>query len=300
MLDGILQAITPKSWARVDEEAIKQKREEWLSQIPTTDTVDGEEVEEKIIVFFEEAEEVRAEPELGGLGPGLTGEYTLYNFVVGRNEKRWKMKKRFSQFHAFDSLFTDYLKSLGVEESRLPEMSPSLVKARTAALQDYMKMLVEEKDFVREPMLRAFLKLPMTREEATAVEQAAVSGDGLLTGYGSYKSLFQRTREEKARGIHHTQKKELFAGPPTLAGVNEVGAAYAETSVHDQKGEKKFVIEIPLLRQLGLGARIKDIYGEDDIRGQHSTYGNKIKRQVEKQQKEAGKKDDFILAEPGV
>ena len=118
-------------------------------------------------------------------------------------------------------------------------MSPSLVKARTAALQDYMKMLVEEKDFVREPMLRAFLKLPvtvlpgsraarlklsvqMTREEATAVEQAAVSGDGLLTGYGSYKSLFQRTREEKARGIHHTQKKELFAGPPTLAGVNEV------------------------------------------------------------------------------
>ena len=43
-----------------------------------------------------------------------------------------------------------------------------------------------------------------------------------------------------------------------------------------------------------------DIYGEDDIRGQHSTYGNKIKRQVEKQQKEAGKKDDFILAEPGV
>eukprot|EP00960_Hanusia_phi_P034064 750817-Hanusia_phi.AAC.3 len=196
-------------------------------------------------------------------------------------------------------------------------MSPSLVKARTAQLQDYMKMLVEEKDFVREPMLRAFLKLPvrddgilrtltelgwqMTREEATAVESAAVSGDGLLTGFGSYKSLFQRTREEKARGIHHTQKKELFAGPPTLAGVNEVGAAYAETSVYDKKGDKKFVIEIPFLRQLGLGARIKDIYGEDDIRGQHSTYGNKIKRQVEKQQNEAGKKeDDFILAEPGV
>ena len=43
----------------------------------------------------------------------------------------------------------------------------------------------------------------------------------------------------------------------SLTNPLKVGAAYAETSVHDQKGEKKFVIEIPLLRQLGLGARIK-------------------------------------------
>jgi len=34
-----------------------------LSQVP-----------EKIICFFEDTEEVRAEPELGGLGPGLFGE----------------------------------------------------------------------------------------------------------------------------------------------------------------------------------------------------------------------------------
>eukprot|EP00960_Hanusia_phi_P034065 750817-Hanusia_phi.AAC.4 len=73
-------ALFQRSWEHVDEDSIKQKREEWLSQIPTTDIVDGEEVEEKVIVFFEEAEEVRAEPELGGLGPGFTGEYTLYNF----------------------------------------------------------------------------------------------------------------------------------------------------------------------------------------------------------------------------
>ena len=44
--------------------------------------------------FFEESEEIRGEPELGGLGPGLTGEYTLYNLVIVRNDKRWKMKKR--------------------------------------------------------------------------------------------------------------------------------------------------------------------------------------------------------------
>lgn len=38
--------------------------------------------------FWKDSEEIRAEPELGGLGPGLTGEHTLYSFVVARNDKR--------------------------------------------------------------------------------------------------------------------------------------------------------------------------------------------------------------------
>jgi hypothetical protein len=37
--------------------------------------------------------------------------------------------------------------------------------------------------------------------------------------YGKTKQI---TREEKAKGRHHTQKKEMFAGPPTLAGAAEV------------------------------------------------------------------------------
>jgi hypothetical protein len=44
---------------------------------------------------------------------------------------------------------------------------------------------------------------------------------------GDFKSLVQVTREEKAKGKHHTQKKETFAGAPTLAGAAEVHLGFA-------------------------------------------------------------------------
>ena len=39
-------------------------------------------------------DEIRAEPELGGLGPGLTGEYSIYSFVVCRNDKRYTTRTK--------------------------------------------------------------------------------------------------------------------------------------------------------------------------------------------------------------
>jgi len=116
-----------------------------------------------------------------------------------------------------------------------------------------------------------------------------ISDGGVLTGKGAFKSLFQLTREQKAKGIHHTQKKEFFAGPPTLAGASEVGEAFAESSVHDKKTEQKWVFRIPILADLG-GQRVGDIFG-DEVRGLHSTYNNKIKKQVEKSSKEKRTKD---------
>ena len=115
------------------------------------------------------------------------------------------------------------------------------------------------------------------------------SDGGVLTGKGAFKSLFQITREQKAKGIHHTQKKEFFAGPPTLAGASEVGEAFAESSVHDKKTEQKWVFRIPILADFG-GQRVGDIFG-DEVRGLHSTYNNKIKKQIEKSSKEKRKKD---------
>jgi len=125
------------------------------------------------------------------------------------------------------------------------------------------------------------------------------SGGGVLEGHGAFKSLYQRTREEKAKGQHHTQKKEMFAGPPTLAGASEVGEAFAESSVHDKKTSNKWVFRIPILADFG-GQRVGDIFG-DEVRGLHSTYNEKIKRQVAKSSAETrttkGGKEYFLTSD---
>ena len=106
---------------------------------------------------------------------------------------------------------------------------------------------------------------------------------------GEYKSRLQITREEKVKGKHHTQKKETFAGAPTLAGAAEVGTAFAKSSVDDSGAETKWTFRIPILADFG-GQRVGDIFG-DEVRGLHSTYNNKIKKQIEKSSKEKRKKD---------
>ena len=98
--------------------------------------------------FFKETDEIRADLELGGLGPGLTGEHTTYSFVVqrwvtdeveeeaeeeawdakyaadnakGKSLKRWVIKKRYSHFHIFDRVLLQIIKEAKIgDESLLP------------------------------------------------------------------------------------------------------------------------------------------------------------------------------------
>jgi len=309
MEQGLLAMSASLGFSKIDSDTVDRQREKMIEKMPLVhkDPETGEDTWEKLLVFFEDTEEVRAEPELGGLGAGLTGEYTLYSFVVGwcpskksvSAAKKWKMKMRFSQFYAFDQHLQQYLRQLGIDETRLPEfpekvyfghMSPSLVKERKAALEFYFQELVKDKELTREPIVRAFLKLPMSTEDVQALEsEYSVSGDGLMAGMGEYKSRLQITREEKAKGKHHTQKKETFAGAPTLAGAAEVGTAFAKSSVDDSGAETKWTFRIPILADFG-GQRVGDIFG-DEVRGLHSTYNNKIKKQIEKSSQEKRKKD---------
>mmetsp|Transcript_42514 Transcript_42514/g.66591 ORF Transcript_42514/g.66591 Transcript_42514/m.66591 type:complete len:296 (-) Transcript_42514:1430-2317(-) len=283
----------------LDPENVKKQKEDMIAEEPLED--------EETDCFFKDSEEIRAEPELGGLGPGLTGEHTIYSFVVVRNDKRWVLKKRYSQLHIFDRMLMQTIKEAGGDESVLPEfppkklfgkMSPSLVKERAALLENYLKEIARDKDLVQEPLVRMFLKLPMNQREVEALNQehAKAADPGLLTGYGQYKSLYQRTREEKKAGIHHTQKREMFAGPPTLAGASEVGAAFAGSSVHDAKAEKKWVFRIPILADFG-GQTVKDVFG-GEVKGLHSTYGNKVKEQVEKASKDGKTQADEQIVNP--
>jgi hypothetical protein len=72
-------------------------------------------------------------------------------------------------------------------------MSPSLVKARQSKLQDYFKLLVKDPELTQEPVVRIFLKLPMTKEDVENLASGA-EGDGLLGGCGTFKSLYQVLR----------------------------------------------------------------------------------------------------------
>ncbi len=67
-----------------------------------------------------------SDAQFGGLGPGLFGEHTLYSFVVCRNNKRWVIKKRFSQFHTLDQQLLQAVKDAGGMEANLPEVDQSL------------------------------------------------------------------------------------------------------------------------------------------------------------------------------
>lgn len=272
----------------VDGEALRKERQRIIEQMP----LEGE----KCDCFWKDSEEIRAEPELGGLGPGLTGEYTLYTFVVARNDKRWCLKKRFRQLYTFDQMLLALLKEQGKSEDALAEfptkkmfgkMSPSLVKERQSMLEHYLQHIARDEELVREPIVRQFLGLPMTQEEADVLESVATNEtDGLLNGYGQHESLYMRMKREKKLGIHHSQRREKVAGPPTLGGAAEVGAAFAETGADDPKYAKKFVITVPLL-----GQTVKEIFG-GEVRGIHSTYGNKVKEQVKKSSKNSPGKEN--------
>jgi len=54
--------------------------------------------------------------------------------------------------------------------------------------------------------------------------------------------------------------------------------------VHDKENTNKWVWRIPIISDFG-GQRVGDIFG-DEVRGLHSTYNSKIKKQVEKSAKE--------------
>jgi hypothetical protein len=86
----------------------------------------------QVKVFFKETDEVRADLEMGGLGPGLTGEHTLYSYVVVREDtdedeercpKSWVITHRYSSFHIFDKILLQIIKEEGGDETWLAEVT---------------------------------------------------------------------------------------------------------------------------------------------------------------------------------
>lgn len=87
----------------------------------------------QVKVFYKETDDVRADLEMGGLGPGLTGEHTKYSYVVSREDtdgeedrcpKSWVITHRYSSFHIFDKILLQIIKEEGGDETWLSEVSP--------------------------------------------------------------------------------------------------------------------------------------------------------------------------------
>jgi len=118
-----------------DEEARKQKIAAIVAALPLEN--------ERVTAFYKDTDEVRADLEMGGLGPGLTGEHTSYSFVVCRSDneeddekhmKRWVIKKRYSHCHIFDKILMQIIKEEGGDDSWLPEVCVSFALAWSLAL----------------------------------------------------------------------------------------------------------------------------------------------------------------------
>jgi hypothetical protein len=60
---------------------------------------------------------------------------------------------------------------------------------------DCLDEQVKDPELTKEPLVRIFLKLPMTHDDVEKLSSGA-EGDGLLGGCGTFKSLYQASREE--------------------------------------------------------------------------------------------------------
>ena len=93
-IDNMLLSVGPAFGVKFDPETAVSEKQRIVDLEPTED--------ETLDVFFKDSEEVRAEPELGGLGPGLFGgleepageESTrLHDEVIDR-DVRWSQGDR--------------------------------------------------------------------------------------------------------------------------------------------------------------------------------------------------------------
>ena len=92
---------------------------------------------------------------MGGLGPGLTGEHTLYSYVVVREDtdneedrcpKSWVITHRYSSFHVFDKILLQIIKEEGGDETWLGEVTVHAGRKSMPMLPEIMNIVRPRKD----------------------------------------------------------------------------------------------------------------------------------------------------------
>ena len=93
-------------------------------------------------------------------------EYTEYEFAIQWGERRWVVRRRYREFYALDKSLDEALP----ESVKLPDfpgksafgrMSPSLVRTRRMALEQYLRTILLDVDISALKQVRAFCKMPV-------------------------------------------------------------------------------------------------------------------------------------------
>eukprot|EP00960_Hanusia_phi_P072495 767800-Hanusia_phi.AAC.3 len=93
----------------------------------------------------------------------LTLDYTVYNFQIAYNEKRWFIQKRYSQFDKLDNVLNEKFPDVMISVQRLPpkkpfgSLSPALIAMRQKSLDAYLQAILIRPVLVRSDEVRDFI-----------------------------------------------------------------------------------------------------------------------------------------------
>ncbi|EKX52098.1 hypothetical protein GUITHDRAFT_102000 [Guillardia theta CCMP2712] len=107
----------------------------------------------------------------------FTLDYTVYNFQIAYNEKRWFIQKRYSQFDKLDNVLNEKFPDVMISVQRLPpkkpfgSLSPALIAMRQKSLDAYLQAILIRPVLVRSEEVRDFIDMPYDVRELYGEEQ---------------------------------------------------------------------------------------------------------------------------------
>eukprot|EP00286_Rhodomonas_abbreviata_P004833 CAMPEP_0181318072 /NCGR_PEP_ID=MMETSP1101-20121128/16811_1 /TAXON_ID=46948 /ORGANISM="Rhodomonas abbreviata, Strain Caron Lab Isolate" /LENGTH=318 /DNA_ID=CAMNT_0023425517 /DNA_START=225 /DNA_END=1178 /DNA_ORIENTATION=+ len=107
----------------------------------------------------------------------FTVDFTVYNFQVAHNERRWFVQKRYSQFDKLDSTLNEKFPDVMISVQRLPpkkpfgSLSPALIAMRQKSLDAYLQGILMRPLLARSEEVRDFIEMPLDVREMDREEQ---------------------------------------------------------------------------------------------------------------------------------
>mmetsp|Transcript_22251 Transcript_22251/g.60798 ORF Transcript_22251/g.60798 Transcript_22251/m.60798 type:complete len:156 (-) Transcript_22251:70-537(-) len=96
----------------------------------------------------------------------FTVDFTVYNFAISCQDRKWFIQKRFSQFDLLDTCLNKKYPDLMVNIQRLPpkqafgSLSSSLIAQRQKSLDAYLQSILVRPDLTMTEEIRDFVEMP--------------------------------------------------------------------------------------------------------------------------------------------
>jgi len=108
-------------------------------------------------------------------------DYTVYNFQIAFNERRWFLQKRYSQFDKLDQTLNEKFPDMMMSVQKLPPKKPfgsldaSLIAMRQKSLDAYLQALLMRPVLARCEHVREFLEMPLDVQKIEIEERRHVA-----------------------------------------------------------------------------------------------------------------------------